>query len=142
MMTAQEGDLVGEGLGSLQHRGKATAVPRKGVQREEQAGGTKRKGGLRGVGQAGGKKRRQRQGRAAQKQAVGKWHLKGFSISPGGTKPVAGNYAVGAVESRVWVQGPTGTEVWLGVKLAGTKGSVIGWMFSGKLQRLMGGNNR
>ena len=30
----------------------------------------------------------------------------------------------------------------LGVKLAGTKGSVIGWMFSGELQRLVGGNNR
>jgi hypothetical protein len=42
----------------------------------------------------------------------------------------------------VWVQGLTGTEVWLGVKLAGTRGGVIGWMFSGKLQRLVGGNNR
>ena len=142
MVAAQGGDLVGEGLGSLQHQGRATAVPRKRVQREEQAGGTKRRGGLRGAGQAGGKKRRQRQGRAAQRQTVGKWHLEGFSTSPGGTKPVAGNYAVGAVESQVWVQGPTGTEVWLGVKLAGTKGSVIGWIFSGKLQRLVGGNNR
>ena len=37
---------------------------------------------------------------------------------------------------------PAGTEVWLGVKLAGTNGSVIGWMFSGELQRLVGGNNR
>ena len=55
---------------------------------------------------------------------------------------MAANYAVGAVESRVWVQGPTGTEVWLGVKLTGTKGSAIGWIFSGELRRLVGGNNR
>ena len=45
-------------------------------------------------------------------------------------------------ESQVWVQSPAGTEVWLGVKLAGNRGSVIGWIFSGKMQRLVGGNNR
>ena len=90
------------------------------MQREEQAGGTKRRGGQSDAGQTGGKKRRQRQGRAAQRQTVGKWHLEGFSTSPGGSMPVAGNYAVGAVESQVWVQGTAGTEVWLGVKLAGT----------------------
>ena len=49
---------------------------------------------------------------------------------------------MGTVESQVWVQGTTGTEMWLGVRLAGTKGSVIEWMSSGKLQRLVGGNNR
>jgi hypothetical protein len=32
--------------------------------------------------------------------------------------------------------------VWLGVKLAGNRGSVIGWISSGKLQRMVGGNNR
>ena len=55
---------------------------------------------------------------------------------------MAGKYTVGAVESQVWVQGEAGTEVWLGVKLAGSKGSKIGWMFSGKLQRLAGGDRR
>ena len=98
-MTAQEGDLMGEGLGSLQYQDRPAAVHRKRVQREEQAGGTKRRGGLRGAGQAGGKKRRQGQGTAAQRQAVGRWHLEGFCTSPGGTRPVAGKYAVGAVES-------------------------------------------
>ena len=139
---AQEGDLEEEGLGSLQHQGKETAMPRKRVQREEQAGGTKRRGGLRGAGQAGGKKRRPRQGRATQGQTVGKCYLEGFCTSPGGIKPVACKYAVGAVESQVWVQGAAGTEVRLGVKPTGTKGSVIGSMLSGKLQRLVGGNNR
>ena len=84
----------------------------------------------------------QRQRRAAQRQTVKKWHLEGFSTSPGGTEPVAGNYAVGAVESQVWVQGPTCTEVRLGVKLTGTKGIAIGWIFSGELQRPVGGNSR
>ena len=36
---------------------------------------------------------------------------------------------MGAVESQVWVQGTAGTEVWLGVKLARTKGSVIGFQW-------------
>ena len=40
------------------------------------------------------------------------------------------------------MQGAAGTEVWLGVKLAGSKGSKIGWMFSGKLQRLVGEDRR
>ena len=31
-----------------------------------------------------------------------------------------------------------GWKVWLGVKLARSKGSVIGWMSSGKLHRLVG----
>ena len=60
----------------------------------------------------------------------------------GCTKSVAGEYTVGAVESQVWVQGEAGTEVWLEVKLAGSKGSKIGWMFSGKLQRLVGEGRR
>ena len=51
---------------------------------------------------------------------------------------MAGKYTVGAVESQVWVQGAAGTEVWLGVKLARSKGSVIGWMLSGELQRRVG----
>ena len=57
--------------------------------------------------------------RASQKQTGGEWQLEGFSTSPGGTKPVAGKYAVGAVEPQVWVpvQGAAGTKVWLGVKL-------------------------
>ena len=46
VVSAQEGDLGGEGLHPLQPRGRATAVPRKRVQREEQAGGIKRRGGL------------------------------------------------------------------------------------------------
>ena len=112
------------------------------MQREEQAGGTKRRGGLSGAGQAGGKKRRQRQGRAAQRQTVGKWHLEGFSTSPGGTKPVAGSYVVQwSLRCGCRVQHAL-FKVWLGVKLARTKGSVIGWIFSGKLQRLVGENNR
>ena len=77
--------------------------------REKQAGGTKRRGGQGGTAQAGRKKREQRQRSALQKQAGGKWHLEGFSTSPGGDKPVAGNYAVGAVESQVWAQGLAGT---------------------------------
>ena len=91
-VTAQEGDLVGEGLGSLQHQGRATAVPRKGVQREEQTGEIKRRGGLRDAGQAEGKQRRQRKGRAAQRQTDGRWHLEGFCTSPGCTKPVVSKY--------------------------------------------------
>ena len=57
---------------------------------------------------------------------------------------MAGKYTVGAVESQVWVQEAAGTEVWLGIKLAGSKGSVhvIGWMPSGKLQRLIGEEGR
>ena len=55
---------------------------------------------------------------------------------------MAGSYAVGAGESHVWVQGPTCTKVWLGVKLSGTRGSVIGRISSEKLQRLVGGNDR
>ena len=30
---------------------------------------------------------------------------------------------------------PAGTEVWLGVKLARSRGGVIGWVHSGELQR-------
>ena len=46
------------------------------------------------------------------------------------------------VEFQVWVQGAVGTEVWLGIKLAGSKGSVIGGMPSGKLQRLAAEESR
>ena len=90
------------------------------------------------------KRRRQRQGKCtgASRCEVVSHALKGFSTSPGGIKPVAGKYTVGAVESQVWVQGAAGTEVWLGVKLAGSKGSKIGWIFSGKLQRLVGEDRR
>ena len=42
----------------------------------------------------------------------------------------------------MWVHGPTGTKMWLGVKLAGTRGSVVGWISSVKLQRPVGGNDR
>ena len=51
------------------------------------------------------KRRRQRHGKSAQGQADGKWYLKGFGTSPGGIKPVAGNYkyTVGGVESQLWV---------------------------------------
>jgi hypothetical protein len=108
--------VVGEEVATLQHQDSA-AEHRKRVQREEQIGGVKRRGGQGGAGQAGGKKRRQRQRRASQKQTGGKWHLEGFSTSPGGTKPVDGSYAVGVVESQVWVQGTTDREAWLGVKL-------------------------
>ena len=75
-----------------------------GIEREEQCGGIKRRGhqSSSGAGQAGVKRRRQRQGKSAQGQADGKWYLKGFSTSPGGTKPVVGKYTVGAVESQVW----------------------------------------
>ena len=59
-----------------------------------------------------------------------------------GIKLVAEKYSVGAVESQVWVQGPSDTEVWLGVKLARSKVSVIGWMFSGELQRPAGEGSR
>ena len=89
-------EVVGEEKVTLQHQGRATAVARKRVQREEQPGGTKRRGGQWGEGHAGGKKRWQRQRRASQRQTGGKWHLDEFGTSPGGTKPVAGNYAVGA----------------------------------------------
>jgi hypothetical protein len=138
-------EVVEEGVATLQRRDRPAAEHRKRVQREEQAGGIKRRGGQGGTAQAGGKKRRQRQRRASQKQTGREWQLEGFSTSPGGTKPVAGCYTVGVVESQVWVQGPAGTEVWLGVKLAGTRGSrgsVIGWIFSGKLQGLVGGDRR
>ena len=54
------------------------------------------------------RKRRRRQGRPAQEQAEGKWHLKGFSTSPGNTKLVAGRYTMKAVESQVWMQGVAG----------------------------------
>ena len=134
--------LVEGGQGALQPGGRASALMRKRVEREQQGGGIKRRGQHSGTGQAGVKRRRQRQGKSAQGQAGGKWCLKGFSTSPGGTKPVAGKYTVGAVESYLWVQGATGTEVWLGVKLAGSKGSKIGWMFSGRLHRLVGGDRR
>ena len=130
--------LVEGGQGALQPGGRASTVTRKRAEREEQCGGIKRRGHQSGTGQAGVKRRRQRQGKSAQGQAEGRWYLKGFSTSPGGTKPVAGKYTVGAVESQVWVHGAAGTEVWLGVKLAGSKGSKIGWIFSGKLQRLAG----
>ena len=48
------------------------------------------------------------------------------------------------LESQVymWVQGATGTEVWLVVKLAKDKGSVRGWVFSGERQRRVGGDSR
>ena len=36
------------------------------------------------------RERRTRQGRPTQEQVEGKWYLKGFSTSPGNTKPVAG----------------------------------------------------
>ena len=55
---------------------------------------------------------------------------------------MAGKYTVGAVEPQVWAQGVAGTEVWLGVKLARSKVSVIGWMSSGGLERLVGVDNR
>jgi len=143
--SAAELEVV-SGLPALGGAGEEAPLKPRGLapkrMREEQAGGTKRRGGQGGTAQAGGKKRRQRQRRASQKQAGGKWQLEGFSTSPGGTKPVAGCYTVGAVESQVWVQGPAGTEVWLGVKLAGNRGGVIGWISSGKLQRLVDGNSR
>jgi hypothetical protein len=138
----EEGERVKDGQGALQPGGRASAVMGKRVERKEQGGGIKRRGYQSGAGRAGVKRRRQRQGKSAQGQADGKWYLKGFSTSPGGTKPVAGKYTVGAMESQVWVQGATGTEVLLGVKLAGSKGSNIGWMFSGKLQRLVGEDRR
>ena len=125
--TPQGAGVVGAGVVGveevlLQHQGRAAAAARKRRQREEQTGGTKRRGGQGGAGQAGGKRRRRKQGRAPLKQARGKWQLEGFSTSPGGIKPVAGSYAVGAVESQVWVQGQAGREVWLGVKLTGNMG--------------------
>ena len=134
----EEGELVEDGQGVLQPGGRASAVMWKRVEREEQGGGIKRRGHQSVAGQAGVKRRRQRQGKSAQGQADGKWYLKGFSTSPGGTKPVAGKYTVGALESQVWVQGEAGTEVWLGVKLARSKGGGIGWMHSGELQRRVG----
>ena len=139
MVVAAQGiELVGEGQGALQPGGRAPAVLRKRVEREEQGGGIKRRGRLGGASQAGVKRRRQRQRKSAQGQTGGKWHLKGFSTSPGGTKPVVGKYTVGAVESQVWVKGATSTEIWLGVKLARSRGGVTGWMHSGELQRRVG----
>ena len=124
--------MVEDGQGALQPGGRASTVMRKRVEREEQCRGIKRRGHQSGAGQAGVKRRRQRQGKSAQGQADGRWYLKGFSTSPGGIKPVAGKCTVGAVGPQVWVQGAADTEVWLGAKLAGSKGSKIGWMFSGK----------
>ena len=62
---AQGEELVGEGQGPLQPGGRAPTVLKKRVQREEQAGGIERRGHLGGAVQAGGKRRRQRQGKAA-----------------------------------------------------------------------------
>ena len=46
------------------------------------------------------RKRWQRQRRPTQENAGGKWYLRGFSTSPGGTNLMAGKYSVGAVESQ------------------------------------------
>ena len=97
---------------------------------EESRGGGTRVGLARLVWRGGGRSR------GSQTLHRGK-QLEG-GISRG---PVAGKYSVGAVESQMWVQGAADTEVWLGVKLARSKGSVIGWMPSGKLQRLVGEDN-
>ena len=97
----EEGDRMKDGQGALQPGGRASAVMRKRAEREEQGGGIKRRGHQSGAGQAGVKRRRQRQRKSAHGQADGKWYLKGFSTNPGGTKPVAGKYTVGTVESQV-----------------------------------------
>ena len=74
----EEEELMEEGQGALQPGGRAPAcaVIRKRVEREEQCGGIKRRGHLSGAGQAGVKRRRQRQPKSAQEQAGGEWYLK------------------------------------------------------------------
>ena len=73
---------MGDGQGALQPGGRASAVMTKRVEREEQGGGIKRRGHQSGAGQAGVKRRRQRQGKSAQEQAGGEWYLKWSSTSP------------------------------------------------------------
>ena len=121
---------MGDGQDALQLGGRATIQRRKRVEREEQGGG--RAGWSQEKGSPGWSRAGWSEGAVAEAEEAytgdteGKWYLKGFSTSrsPGGTTLVAGKYSVGVVESQVWLQGGAGTEVWLGVKLARSKGVI------------------
>ena len=56
------------------------------------------------------------------------------------TRLIKGNCVVKAVKTQVRVQGEAGKELWLGVRLGRKKGTIVGWMHSGELQRKAGGD--
>ena len=149
-VAAKGGELVGEGQGALQPDGRAPAVLRKRVEREESPlypGGLapKRMGDVT-MGQDGRSKQQQRRGSKEQGgtgrrgQSNGKWSMPGFIVDPGGAVVlVAGRYTVkaAAVQSQVMLQGIAGRETWLGVGLLRGRGrtKATGWVQSGELQR-------
>ena len=68
----EEEPVEGDGQDTHQPGGRASAVTRKRVEREEQSGGVKRRGHPNGAGRAGVKKRRQNRGKSAQGRAAEK----------------------------------------------------------------------